>query len=267
MSGAIGLLIGQGRTAEVFEWEANQVIKLFRAGHESSAERELAAARVARRLGAETPIVHEVVRVDGRLGLVFERISGKSLMTEASGKPWLLGSAARRMARSHRAIHGHEAPSLPSILEQLERLIRRAQGLRAAQQRRAVETLARLPDGNSLCHGDFHPGNLLDASNRELIVIDWATAGRGHPLVDVAVTAVMMRFAEVPAGTSLALRSLSRFVRKRLTADYLAAYGLSESERVQLSSFSFALYAARLGRGVEAERPALLRALNALDGN
>jgi len=262
MRSSIGRLVGQGRTAEVFEWDAHQVLKLFRVGFESSAEREFEAAKTARALGANTPLVHELVRFESRVGILFDRVSSRSLMSRLSSRPWQLGTAARRMAQAHAAIHELRSPSAPRLLERLEQLIvnANANGLPESQRERALHELAELPDGDALCHGDFHPGNLLDDGNH-LTVIDWATAGRGHPLVDVAVTAMMMRFAELPIGTSWHLRQLARFARRRILSNYLTAYGLSESDRQRLRSWKFALAAARFGRGVEAERPALLQAL------
>ncbi|MFZ5892524.1 MAG: phosphotransferase [Myxococcota bacterium] len=260
MPGKIGPLLGQGRTAEVFEWDSSQVIKLFRAGFESSAERELEAAKAARTLGANTPAVHDLVRIDGRVGVLFERAAGRSLMTKLSQNPWLLRASTRRMAAAHLAIHRLQAPSLPRLIEQLQRLVASAHGLTVPQRTRALAQLAELPDGNSLCHGDFHPGNLLEAG-KDLTIIDWSTAGRGHPLVDVAVTTIMMRFAQPPAETPWALRQLIRILRQRLTSDYLAAYGLTASDQARLNTWTFALAAARLGRAVDAERDSLLRAL------
>lgn len=260
MRGSVGPLVGQGRSAEVFEWSSSQVLKLFRSGFERSAEREFEAAKAARTLGAKTPFVHEFVRLEGRVGILFDRVSSRSLMSALSARPWKLAAAARRMAAAHAAIHEFRAPSLPRLLGRLEQLIVDANGLTKAQRERALHLLAQLPDGDILCHGDFHPGNLLDDGNT-LTVVDWATGGRGHPLVDVAVTAVMMEFAQLPVGTSWHLRQLARFVRQRITVDYLHAYGLTESDRQRLISWRFVLAAARLGRGVEAERSALLEVL------
>ena len=42
-----------------------------------------------------------------------------------------------------------------------------------------------LPTGDRLCHGDFHPGNVLLAEQGE-VIIDWIDATCGNPLADVA---------------------------------------------------------------------------------
>ncbi|TMA37195.1 MAG: aminoglycoside phosphotransferase family protein, partial [Deltaproteobacteria bacterium] len=43
--------------------------------------------------------------------------------------------------------------------------------------------LETLPDGDQLCHGDMHPGNIM-LSRRGPMVIDWTNARRGHPAAD-----------------------------------------------------------------------------------
>ncbi len=41
-----------------------------------------------------------------------------------------------------------------------------------------------MPDGDALCHGDFHGGNVLFHDGRYW-VIDWIDAAKGDPLLDV----------------------------------------------------------------------------------
>ena len=47
--------------------------------------------------------------------------------------------------------------------------------------------------GRSLCHGDFHPYNLL-LVKKELYVIDWMDASIGNPMMDVARTFLLIRY-------------------------------------------------------------------------
>ncbi|MFD1910018.1 phosphotransferase family protein [Paenibacillus rhizoplanae] len=52
-----------------------------------------------------------------------------------------------------------------------------------------LSRLAELPDGEKLCHGDFHPDNIL--MDDKLWVIDWMTGVRGNPAADVARSVIM----------------------------------------------------------------------------
>jgi aminoglycoside phosphotransferase (APT) family kinase protein len=258
----LGGLLGEGRTAEVFEWGDTEVVKLFRVGFQAQAEREVNAAEAARALGKRTPELRGSMNVAGRPGLVFERVHGRSLLTLLSSKPWRLWTAGRALAELHGAIHECAAVQLPRLLASLQSLILAAGELSSAQRHAALQALEKLPDGDRLCHGDLHPGNVI-GKTRPLVAIDWGTAGSGHPLLDVAVTALILRLGELPPTSPWLLRRLVPVLRARLRDDYLNAYGLSAQDRLRVESWQFPLAAARLGRGVVAERPSLLGIINA----
>lgn len=261
-SEALGERLGEGRTAEVFAWGEDEVVKLFRCEFEARAEDELRLVQAAQVLGDRTPAVKGLVRVCDRAGIVFARARGRSLMSDLSSRPWRLRQAARGLAVLHRRIHEFPAGSTPRLLDQLGELIEAASGLTSAQRRKALWVLDGLPDGETLCHGDMHPGNVMEHEGG-LVAIDWGTAGRGDPLVDVGVTALVVQLGELPSGTPWWLRRLVPLLRKRLREDYLSAYGVSKEERVRLNGWQVALAAARLGRNVAAERTTLLEMLNA----
>ena len=83
------------------------------------------------------------------------------------------------------------------------------------------------PPGGALaiCHGDFHPQNVLVERGVVTGVLDWPNALVADPAFDVASTLNILRF--VPAGlTSMprALRGLARLVQPLLARRYLARY-------------------------------------------
>jgi aminoglycoside phosphotransferase (APT) family kinase protein len=57
----------------------------------------------------------------------------------------------------------------------------------------ARQVLDGLPDGDRLCHGDYHPGNVLQAAGR-IAVIDWGAATRGAPETDHARALLLLRW-------------------------------------------------------------------------
>jgi aminoglycoside phosphotransferase (APT) family kinase protein len=77
----------------------------------------------------------------------------------------------------------------------------------------------------AICHGDFHPQNVLAERGRVTAVLDWPNVLVADPAFDVASTLNILRF--VPAGlTSIPwpLRQLARIVQPLLAASYLARY-------------------------------------------
>ena len=84
----------------------------------------------------------------------------------------------------------------------------------------------RPPDDTlAVCHGDFHPQNVLVEHGAATGVLDWPNALVADPVFDVASTLGILRF--VPVGlvsTSRPLRWLARVGQPLLAARYLAGY-------------------------------------------
>jgi hypothetical protein len=88
-------LVGKGYSSDVYAWGEGRVLKLFhtRDGRER-AEREYAATRAIHAAGLPVPAAHEQVEVEGRYGIVCERIDGVSLFDFESVLPPARGDAA-----------------------------------------------------------------------------------------------------------------------------------------------------------------------------
>lgn len=59
-----------------------------------------------------------------------------------------------------------------------------------------LKYLEKLPEGTRLCHGDFHPDNVL--MDEQLWVIDWMTGVVGEPAGDAARSVVMFSLGAMP---------------------------------------------------------------------
>lgn len=160
----------------------------------SDARHEATAARRAREAGVPVPRVHGCLVHDGRPGVVYDRIAGSSMLARLGARPWTVLRLARRFAALHAAIHATEAGEPDAFRDRLAKDVREAPGISPEIRERASRDLAALPRGEALCHGDFHPGNVLVAGDGP-VVIDWLDAVGGHPAADVARTSVLLRFA------------------------------------------------------------------------
>lgn len=153
----------------------------------------------------------EIIQVNGRNGLLYERVDGVSMWGQLAKQPGRFFEFARRMAELHAEMHANATrPDLPPQRQRLERKINGADPLPAPLKEAALSALAALPDGRSICHGDFHPGNILLAAER-VVVIDWIDASLGNPLADAARTTVIAIGATAsPQVPNRALKSLIR---------------------------------------------------------
>ena len=63
------------------------------------------------------------------------------------------------------------------------------------------------PDGDFLCHGDFHPDNVMMTSG-DPVLIDWPGAKKEIPAADSAQTLIVLMTATLPAHIPLHKRLL-----------------------------------------------------------
>ena len=193
---SLGKPIASGNTAEVYAWEDGQVLKLF---HERFAygavEYEAKIAQAVHAAGLPVPAVGPIIEVDGRSGLVYERTDGSTMGQVLERKPWNVFTFARLLAELQADMHASGiAPEIPSLRRRLERKIQSAKALPDNLREAALNALEHMPDGEQLCHGDFHPYNVLMTA-RGPVIIDWVDATRGNPVADVVRSSVLIEGA------------------------------------------------------------------------
>jgi uncharacterized protein (TIGR02172 family) len=249
--------IALGRTAEVYAWEEDKVLKLYRDGfHPGDVDYELHLARIVQASGLPVPAVFDIIEVNGRRGIVYERMDGPSMLDILGKHPGQVPRSMRQLAELHLEMHTRSVPELPSQRGRLQRKIHRAHPLPDDLKAAALQALDALPDGDRLCHGDFHPGNILLTASGP-IVIDWIDATRGNPLADVARTRLLFTTARLPGFSVMAL--LLRMANRWLLEQYLRGYFASQPEkRKELDAWMPVVAAARMEEGLPHEFPQLL---------
>jgi Ser/Thr protein kinase RdoA (MazF antagonist) len=160
--------LAEGREAHVFLAADGNVVKVMRSvDQEPRVRREAAALQALADREHLAPAFREVTVVAGRPALVIERVIGDDLLNVLSRKPWLVLQVAGTLARAHAAMHEHRAPdSLPQVRDEIAQRIESAKALPANLSETALDRLRTLPDRDRLCHGDYHPANVLGATLR-----------------------------------------------------------------------------------------------------
>ena len=254
---ALGSPVALGRTAEIYPWGDGRILKLFRDWCPRSwADYEERIAHIVQDAGLPVPAVGEIVEINGRRGIVYERVDGPSLLQTVVRRIWTLRSAARLLADLQAAMHAQSVPELPSYSDGLARSIRSAAVLPDDLKQAALDRLASLGDGVALCHGDFHMENVIMTA-RGPVIIDWMTARRGHPLADVA-RSLLLATVGAPANGAPP-RWLLDIIRAEYRRSYLKRYfQLTHAERAELSAWQPVLAAARLNENIPGEQEWLL---------
>ena len=185
--------IAHGRTADVYDWDEKHILKLFHNSFElPNIEYEFRIAQAVHSSGVKAPAVKELIQFQGRNGLIYERVAGKSMLEVFQRKPWMVFKFSRISARLHAQMHDciFNPADIPTQRKRLENKINHADALSASLKTSLLNTLQSLPEGDRVCHGDFHPANVL-MSGEDANVIDWMDASRGNPLADVARTSII----------------------------------------------------------------------------
>jgi aminoglycoside phosphotransferase (APT) family kinase protein len=216
--------IAEGREAEIFAWEEGRVLRLFRGARmRESLEREAAAMRAVRSVVPLVPEVFDIIEFDGRPGMVMERVDGPDLITLLGSKPWLVWSAGVTLGRAHAQLNATPAPpQLETLKSRLRRVFSRDE-VPPEPRERMFALLDSLPDGDRVCHGDFHPGNVL-MSERGPVVIDWPNASAGDPAADFARSDLLLRMGDPPPGTPALVKYMQGIGRKLINAAYRRTY-------------------------------------------
>lgn len=183
----------RGRTADVYDWDDRHILKLFHNWFESeNIEYERRIAQAVHASGVKSPAVGDVVQVQGRTGLIYERVPGESMLDLFQRQPWKVIQFAKTLAGLHAQMHAcvFEA-EVPTQRRKLQHKIKNANALPVVLKTKLLDTLEALPEGDRVCHGDFHPDNVL-LDGEDATVIDWIDATRGNPLADVARTSIIL---------------------------------------------------------------------------
>jgi aminoglycoside phosphotransferase (APT) family kinase protein len=148
-------------------------------------------------------------------------------------------------------MHTITVTGLPSQRQKLAAQIQSATRLSDKEREAALTALTRLPEDNKLCHGDYHPGNIL-MSSRGPVVIDCADASQGNPHADVARTLLLLQTAEPDVFQDVELKKAIRRLIQSFPVDvYFKRYRQFQSlSQEQLDAWRLPLAAARLEEGL-----------------
>jgi aminoglycoside phosphotransferase (APT) family kinase protein len=241
MEEALGRSLAAGNTAEIFEW-GPRVMKLYKSPVAKRAAFHEAATSVAvESLGLPVPRVWGVHEVGGRWGVVFDRVAQKSFADQMLGNSDDVPRYLECMVRLHIRIHSRQAIQFAGLKIRLSANIATSTLLDKPRRQSLLEAIAEMPDGDRLCHGDFHPLNILGDTAGPMI-IDWPDARRGDCAADVCRSYLLLRlhFAEIATA-------------------YLDAYcRLSNMDREAALRWLPYVAAAKLAEGVPGERDGLL---------
>jgi aminoglycoside phosphotransferase (APT) family kinase protein len=195
MQGSLGKKIGEGAFSEAYVWAPGQVVKLFKAGVSHQLGRhEVRMIRAVLAAGLPVPEVFGEVTLNGRFGIVLQRLDGPTLLQLTRTGAVTFDQAGAIVAALAMSIH--KTPPPPEVLsmrEYMEDQLGHDDG-KLIPKHIATEILAlidRLPPGDGLCHTDLSPGNVIMTAEGPKLV-DWAGAKRGPAVLELGFLHVVL---------------------------------------------------------------------------
>lgn len=181
----LGAPIATGNTANIYLHD-NKIIKVFKDGFpDTESVYEANKQKYALSCGLSVPKILDITRVDGRQAIIMEYIKGRTL-----GEMMLenMERSENRMdifVDKQQEIHDIRTDSLEPISVKLSRQIESAHHLDKKQKSALLQRLNNMTYEKQLCHGDFHPFNLIMSADQKVTIIDWMDASAGDIRADV----------------------------------------------------------------------------------
>lgn len=187
--------IASGATADVFVLDETKVIKVFYEKIDNTLiENEFKVNKLVQSYGIRAPNAYELVNYGNQKGVVFQRLNNFTLKEEISKNLINYAEYASFLAREHIKIND-VSDHLFGLSDQKKSYVKYINSRTSIDENcknKLIERLNSFPENDKVCHGDFHPGNILYDDN-EAFVIDWLGATRGNPFADAAGSYLIMK--------------------------------------------------------------------------
>ncbi len=251
--------IGQGNTAEIYDIGSDKILKLFREGLPKAAvDTEYKVSVAVAEILDSVPKVYERVVAQGREGIVYEKLVGNDMLKEMLKGICKMNHYAKDLAHYHLQIQTSVESEIPTVKEKLQNDIMRADMLSEEKKQKIFAYMEKLPDGNSLCHFDFHPGNVMIVQDTPYF-LDWMTGCKGDACADVMRTCIMLTYGE-DIHQPWAARKIVSLFQHKICRQYIKEYlNISHKAWEQVKQWELPVAAARLQEWIsEQEKKKLL---------
>lgn len=136
------------------------------------------------------PKIKSIEVVDGKWSIIMDYIEGETLSELISRHPEKEDEYLELFVDLQRTVLSKRVPMLNKLKDKMQGRISEAK-LDATTRYDLHTRLDSLPKHYNLCHGDFHPSNVIITADGTPYIIDWAHATQGNASADVARTYLM----------------------------------------------------------------------------
>lgn len=181
--------IAERKNKEIYI-DGGNVIKLFVESHPKSniLNEALNQARVEESSNLNVPRLVEIKKIGNRWALISEYIEGKTISQLMKEDPENFDKYLNLFVNVQMTILNNKVPLLNRIKEKFNRKLEMATNIDENAKYELLQRLSGMKNYNELCHGDYHPSNVIVQRDGTVYVIDWSHVTQGCASADAART-------------------------------------------------------------------------------
>ena len=193
-------VIGKGRSSTVYRIGDETIVKLYTAGVPlAKIRQEMDLAKKAFVAGIPTAISYDMVTTGDAYGVSFEMLDNADTVGHSiTNHPEQFAEIMEKFVAVYKTMHSMDIEKMGGFTSLKDTWNKWAEGMAAnasftqEETERLKQLIAAIPERSTMVHCDFHAGNVMYQQG-EIVVIDMADIGFGHPIFDLAAGAFHAR--------------------------------------------------------------------------
>ncbi|WP_421910091.1 phosphotransferase family protein [Methanolacinia petrolearia] len=175
--------MGSGQSAVIYARDGIAT-KVYREGQpKKQVYQEAFTLAVVKDCGIPVPEIYCVETFHGRTAVLMDQVRGDSLADLMLKYPEQTEEYMDKIVSLQKDMHDIRTTEFRPLKLVLFGTILASTGITEDEKKRLSSMLETLPDDLSICHGDFHGGNVI-FDGKSYIIIDWAEVACGAPAAD-----------------------------------------------------------------------------------
>lgn len=256
-------LIAQGGEADIYDIGNEIVLRVLRNPKGRSFRTEKHLFPILEKHSIRIPTVYEYIENEDMTAITMQKITGCTMMDQLKQHPFQIVKGIKKFAEmhaqllsinsegklysAHEIIGGFTSQELPYDRKLIDF---------------ALSILRELPDDNYICHGDFHPGNILIQDNYDYI-IDWGAAYRSNYVSDIAHTFLLMtNVPRIPGQNYIQHRFISCMGHIMAKTYLMQMSKLMEFSLTEFSKWTVVMALKRVFYGMPSEKATRIKYIN-----
>lgn len=182
-------ILAKRKTKVVYK-DGNKTIKHFVENYSKSdvLNEALNQARVEENTSLNIPKLLEVTKIDGRWAIISEHIEGKTLLELMEENQSKIDEYLNKFVEIQLDILSNNVTLLSRIKDKFKRKLNSTDLIDENTKYDLLGRLEGMKNHTKLCHGDFHPSNVIIKDDGSYGIIDWSHVTQGNASADVART-------------------------------------------------------------------------------